>query len=60
MNLSMLDLIHAEDREIFRRNMQIHPQYTPPDAPQEGDPPTMPEYAKIGMDQDMFRRKLIK
>ncbi|CAK8672067.1 unnamed protein product [Clavelina lepadiformis] len=56
MNLSMLDLIHAEDREIFRRNMQIHPQYTPPDAPQEGDPPTMPEYAKIGMDQDMFRQ----
>ena len=26
MNTSMLDLIHADDREIFKRNMKIDPK----------------------------------
>lgn len=55
MNQSMLDLIHAEDRQIFQHHMQLDPQQTPPEPPQEGDPPTMPEYAKYGFTAEMFR-----
>jgi len=54
MNQSMLDLIHADDRDIFVRNMLLNPKDKPTDPPEDGDPPTAPEYAKYGVTPEMF------
>ena len=55
MNQSILDLIHAEDRDIFMRHIQIYPSQAPGSPPKEGELPTVPEYMKFGMAPAMFR-----
>lgn len=55
MNQSMLDLIHAEDREQFMRQMQIYQQDPVPPPAEEGDPPIMPEYIKRGLTPEAFK-----
>uniref|UniRef100_H2ZAF1 Uncharacterized protein n=1 Tax=Ciona savignyi TaxID=51511 RepID=H2ZAF1_CIOSA len=44
MNQSMLDLIHAEDRELFTRQMSMNPKVPPKSVPQEGDIPQFTSY----------------
>ena len=55
MNQSILDLVHAEDRSIFMRHMQIKPSQTPGNPPDEGQSPSVPEYINLGMSPTVFR-----
>ena len=56
MNLSMLDFVHVDDRDIFMRQMRINQKDLPPELPEEGKS-TIPEYANMGLGPDEFESK---
>ena len=59
MNLSMLDFVHVDDREIFMRQMRINQKGESAALNEEGQANTVPEYVSMGMTAEMFKRKII-
>ncbi|XP_039261397.2 uncharacterized protein LOC120337615 [Styela clava] len=56
MYQSMLDLIHADDRKQFMKQMLINPMEEIVDnPPEEGDPPAIPDYVKHGLSPEMVK-----
>nr|NP_001071651.1 transcription factor protein [Ciona intestinalis]BAE06305.1 transcription factor protein [Ciona intestinalis] len=56
MNQSMLDLIHAEDRDLFTRQMYMNPKCPPKTTPPvDGETPQVPEYTNHGLSANMFK-----
>ena len=54
MNLSMLDFVHVDDREIFMRQMRVNQKDQPASPPEDGQP-SVPEYVKMGMTSEEFK-----
>ena len=57
MNLSMLDFVHVDDRDIFMRQMRVNQKDKPGPLPEEGQA-TIPEYVHMGMTPEEFKGKL--
>ena len=58
MNLSMLDFVHVDDREIFMRQMRVNQKDQPTEPPEEGQT-SIPEYVNMGMSAEEFKGKRI-
>jgi len=58
MNISMLDFVHVDDRDVFMRQMRINQKDLPSDLPEEGKA-SIPEYVNMGMGPEEFESKFV-